>query len=244
MLCLKCEAKALWDDQAYKACTQVGTSFVRDLARGEDKMSSSVQQKRRSSSSFLALGCVCTDSTSVSVSSSFGSRSNMTLRSPRSIKDLSSADTLTMTSASSSSSYAEHPEPKTERSASTPSFSDLLRQLNAIDDKREERMRNWRSSSRGGKRVEESVVVVKETVDPLGEFRRSMLHMIVEKEIMDDAELRALLRRFLALNSPRHHGMILRAFAEIWEEVFSGYDRTPDLLLRRSHSRLPPRLHL
>ncbi|CAL9162049.1 unnamed protein product [Musa hybrid cultivar] len=207
-------------------------------------MSSSVQQKRRSSSSFLALGCVCTDSTSVSVSSSFGSRSNMTLRSPRSIKELSSADTHTMTSASSSSSYAEHPEPKTERSASTPSFSDLLRQLNAIDDKREERMRNWRSSSRGGKRVEESVVVVKETVDPLGEFRRSMLHMIVEKEIMDGAELRALLRRFLALNSPRHHGMILRAFAEIWEEVFSGYDRTPDLLLRRSHSRLPPRLHL
>ncbi|CAL9094668.1 unnamed protein product [Musa textilis] len=208
-------------------------------------MSTSVQQKSRRSSSFLALGCVCTDSTSVSVSSSFGSRSNMTLRSPRprSIKELSSADTLTMTSASSSSSYAEHPETKTESSASTPSFSDLLRQLNAIDDKREERMRNWRSSSRGGKRVEESVVVVKETVDPLGEFRRSMLHMIVEKEIMDGAELRALLRRFLALNSPRHHGMILRAFAEIWEEVFSGYDQTPDLLLRRSHSRLSPRLH-
>ncbi|RRT43721.1 hypothetical protein B296_00048610 [Ensete ventricosum] len=206
-------------------------------------MSTSVQQKGRRSSSFLALGCVCTDSTSVSVSSSFGSRSNMTLRSARSIKELSSADTLTMTSASSSSSYAEHPEPKTESSASTPSFSDLLRQFNAIDDKREERMRNWRSSSRGGKRVEESVVVVKETVDPLGEFRRSMLHMIVEKEIMEGAELRALLRRFLALNSPRHHGMILRAFAEIWEEVFSGCDRTPDLLLRRTRSRLPPRLH-
>lgn len=80
------------------------------------------------------------------------------------------------------------------------------------------------------------MAVVKESADPLGDFRRSMLQMIVEKEIVDGEELRELLRRFLSLNSPCHHDLILRAFAEIWEEVFSGYEDTPDLLLRRTYS--------
>ncbi|GJN19978.1 hypothetical protein PR202_gb07299 [Eleusine coracana subsp. coracana] len=72
--------------------------------------------------------------------------------------------------------------------------------------------------------------VVKESADPLGDFRRSMLQMIVEKEIMGDDELRELLLRFLSLNSPQHHHLILRAFAEIWEELFAGYARMPDFL--------------
>jgi uncharacterized protein (TIGR01568 family) len=75
------------------------------------------------------------------------------------------------------------------------------------------------------------VAVVKESADPLGDFRRSMLQMIVENEIVGGAELRDLLHRFLSLNSPHHHHLILRAFAEIWEEVFAGYERTPDFLV-------------
>lgn len=75
-------------------------------------------------------------------------------------------------------------------------------------------------------------MVVKESADPLGDFRRSMLQMIVEKELVDGEELRELLHRFLSLNSPCHHDLILRAFTEIWEEVFSGYEKTPDLLRR------------
>ncbi|TKV95244.1 hypothetical protein SEVIR_9G349400v4 [Setaria viridis] len=95
--------------------------------------------------------------------------------------------------------------------------------------------RHRRTVSEGGGggsgRVEESVAVVKESADPLADFRRSMLQMIVEKEIVGGAELRELLHRFLSLNSPHHHHLILRAFAEIWEEVFAGYERTPDFLV-------------
>uniref|UniRef100_M8BFK6 Transcription repressor n=1 Tax=Aegilops tauschii TaxID=37682 RepID=M8BFK6_AEGTA len=93
------------------------------------------------------------------------------------------------------------------------------------------------ASEGGGRRVEESVAVVKESADPLADFRRSMLQMIVEKEIVGGADLRELLHRFLSLNSPHHHHLILRAFAEIWEEVFSGYERTPDFLVSHSHGR-------
>lgn len=78
--------------------------------------------------------------------------------------------------------------------------------------------------------MEESVEVVKDSTDPLGDFRQSMLQMIVEKEIVGGQELRELLLRFLALNSTRYHGMILRAFGEIWNEVFSGYESIPDFL--------------
>lgn len=89
----------------------------------------------------------------------------------------------------------------------------------------------------GSGRVEESVAVVKESADPLGDFRRSMLQMIVENEIVGGAELRELLHRFLSLNSQQHHHLILRAFAEIWEEVFAGYERTPDLLVSHRNKK-------
>ena len=98
---------------------------------------------------------------------------------------------------------------------------------------RASRLRSW---------MYESLVVVKESADPLADFRRSMLQMIVEKEILGDAELRELLHRFLSLNSPHHHHLILRAFAEIWEEVFAGYERTPDFLA--AHRRKKQQQHL
>ncbi|MQM08102.1 hypothetical protein Taro_040953 [Colocasia esculenta] len=76
---------------------------------------------------------------------------------------------------------------------------------------------------RGAKagRVGESVAVVKESDDPYVDFRESMLQMILEKEIYAWDDLRELLDRFLALNSPYHHDVIVRAFAEIWNGVFS-----------------------
>ncbi|KAG1369723.1 transcription repressor OFP8 [Cocos nucifera] len=69
--------------------------------------------------------------------------------------------------------------------------------------------------------VEESVAVVKESSDPYIDFRDSMLQMIVEMEIYAWDDLRDLLHRFLALNSPSHHHLILQAFSEIWTGVFS-----------------------
>ncbi|XP_065019247.1 transcription repressor OFP7-like [Musa acuminata AAA Group] len=242
------------DNLVHKAAGQI-PALIEGLKRKRGRMSTGARKRR--SSSFLSLGCGCTDSKSVSVSGSFGSKSTSTLPPARRVAEFSSADTITLTSGSSSFYEEEDVEVKMERSTSTPSFSELLRQLNeleqsviacgshaplSIDGKRDEKKGNRWSSGQGRQGLEDSIVVVKETEDPLGEFRRSMLHMIVEKEIVDGAELRELLRRFLALNSQRHHRTILRAFAEIWDDVFSGYEQTPDLL-RHGYSGLPPRRH-
>ncbi|WOL05732.1 hypothetical protein Cni_G14463 [Canna indica] len=223
------------------------------------EMSTSNAQRRRSGS-FLGLSCGCKDSKSVSASPPSSSDIKSTTQRAR---EASSADTLTLTSPSTSSYWEEleaAPPPLAKigtSSPSTPSFAGLLHQLNELEHdvmswgkctpppqplpvggSRQgvpKKGRHKRSFSEGGaRRVEESVAVVKETEDPLGEFRKSMLQMIVEKEIVDGEELLELLRRFLALNSPRHHNTILRAFAEIWDEVFSGYENTPDLLRRRN----------
>ncbi|MQM21367.1 hypothetical protein Taro_054407 [Colocasia esculenta] len=74
------------------------------------------------------------------------------------------------------------------------------------------------ASSKG--RVVESVAVVKESEDPYWDFRQSMLQMILEKEIYAWEDLQELLSSFLALNSPCHHDVILRAFTEIWGGVY------------------------
>jgi uncharacterized protein (TIGR01568 family) len=96
--------------------------------------------------------------------------------------------------------------------------------------------------------VDGSVAVVKQSEDPLGDFRRSMLNMIVENGIVAGDELRELLRRFLALNAPRHHDAILRAFAEIWDEVFAApstaadpQHREPSRQSPAPRQRTPPR---
>ncbi|XP_022963122.1 transcription repressor OFP6-like isoform X1 [Cucurbita moschata] len=67
----------------------------------------------------------------------------------------------------------------------------------------------------------ESVAVEKDSDDPYLDFRHSMVQMILENEIYSKDDLRGLLRCFLQLNSPSHHGIIVRAFAEIWDSVFS-----------------------
>ncbi|KAL3326934.1 hypothetical protein AABB24_037578 [Solanum stoloniferum] len=66
-----------------------------------------------------------------------------------------------------------------------------------------------------------SVAVEKDSDDPYVDFRQSMLQMILEKEIYSKDELRELLNCFLQLNSPYYHGIIVRAFTEIWHCVFS-----------------------
>ncbi|KAG5080783.1 hypothetical protein JHK86_004848 [Glycine max] len=65
------------------------------------------------------------------------------------------------------------------------------------------------------------VAVEKDSDDPYLDFRHSMLQMILENEIYSKDDLRELLNCFLQLNSPDHHGVIVRAFTEIWNGVFS-----------------------
>ncbi|KAM3261898.1 hypothetical protein ACQJBY_052539 [Aegilops geniculata] len=95
---------------------------------------------------------------------------------------------------------------------------------------------------RRGRLEEESVAVVTETEDPLGEFRRSMAEMVVENGITGGAELRELLQRFLSLNAARHHHLILRAFADVWEELFAG-DPKQKLKLKQKRPAVSPAGH-
>ncbi|CAK9178533.1 unnamed protein product [Ilex paraguariensis] len=70
-------------------------------------------------------------------------------------------------------------------------------------------------------KVNESFAVVKKSEDPYEDFKRSMLEMILEKEMFEAKDLEELLQCFLSLNSSNHHAVIVEAFAEIWEVLFS-----------------------
>ncbi|CAN4094371.1 unnamed protein product [Withania somnifera] len=69
--------------------------------------------------------------------------------------------------------------------------------------------------------VKGSLAVVKRSNDPYGDFRESMLEMIMENQIFGDKELKNLLECFLKLNSQYHHGMIIDVFSEICDALFS-----------------------
>ncbi|XP_076932498.1 uncharacterized protein LOC143598063 [Bidens hawaiensis] len=66
-----------------------------------------------------------------------------------------------------------------------------------------------------------SLAVEKDSDDPYVDFKDSMLQMIMEKNIYGRDDLRELLNCFLQLNSPYYHGIIIRAFTEIWNNVLS-----------------------
>lgn len=72
-----------------------------------------------------------------------------------------------------------------------------------------------------------SVAVEKDSDDPYLDFRQSMLQMILEKEIYSKDDLKELLNCFLQLNSPYYHGIIVRAFTEIWNGVYSNRSGSP-----------------
>ncbi|KAJ6956709.1 hypothetical protein NC652_007691 [Populus alba x Populus x berolinensis] len=69
-------------------------------------------------------------------------------------------------------------------------------------------------------RVKESVAVVKKSQNPHRDFKRSMLEMILERQIFEAEDLEELLQCFLSLNSRQYHGVIVQAFSEVWEIVF------------------------
>ncbi|KAK8643053.1 hypothetical protein V6N13_012369 [Hibiscus sabdariffa] len=72
-------------------------------------------------------------------------------------------------------------------------------------------------------KVAESVAVVKKSEDPYEDFKRSMVEMIMEKEMFEGKDLEQLLQCFLTLNSKQYHGIIVDAFTEIWEALFWDY---------------------
>ena len=85
------------------------------------------------------------------------------------------------------------------------------------------------SGVRGIGKVRESYAVVKKTQNPYEDFMRSMLEMILEKQMFETKDLEELLHCFLSLNSRVHHGVIVEAFSEIWEILFSPEDNRTSL---------------
>ncbi|KAF2302283.1 hypothetical protein GH714_033983 [Hevea brasiliensis] len=69
-------------------------------------------------------------------------------------------------------------------------------------------------------KVRESFAVVKKSEDPYEDFKRSMMEMILEKQMFEVTDLEQLLQCFLSLNSRHYHGVIVEAFSEIWEDLF------------------------
>lgn len=69
-------------------------------------------------------------------------------------------------------------------------------------------------------KVKESFAVVKKSEDPFEDFKRSMMEMILEKQMFEERDLEQLLQCFLSLNSRYHHGVIVEAFTEIWDTIF------------------------
>jgi len=69
-------------------------------------------------------------------------------------------------------------------------------------------------------KVRESFAVVKKSEDPYEDFKRSMMEMILEKQMFDEKDLEQLLHCFLSLNARQHHVVIVQAFSEIWEALF------------------------
>ncbi|KAG0495834.1 hypothetical protein HPP92_000525 [Vanilla planifolia] len=63
--------------------------------------------------------------------------------------------------------------------------------------------------------------VLKRTTDPYGDFRSSMIEMIMGRQIFGARELERLLHSYLLLNSPENHSAILRAFADVSRVLFS-----------------------
>lgn len=63
--------------------------------------------------------------------------------------------------------------------------------------------------------------IEKSTSDPYGEFRKSMMEMIVEKQMFRAEDLNALLHCFLSLNSPFFHEVIVEVYLEIIETLFT-----------------------
>lgn len=69
-------------------------------------------------------------------------------------------------------------------------------------------------------KVRGSVAVAKKSVDPYEDFKRSMLEMILQKQMFEAKDLEQLLLCFLSLNSSKYHRIIAEAFSDIWEILF------------------------
>ncbi|KAF0911086.1 hypothetical protein E2562_005468 [Oryza meyeriana var. granulata] len=207
------------------------------------------KKKKGSTAAARGFMCGCGGAKSVSVLSRLSAAGNISSATTTPLTTTSSTKATTATSAKIMVAAPTTVRDADGSAEGTPNVDALLRQLRELElgvralgirgdrgirapppppppaPRHRKSASDWGASSAGrrrGRLEEESVAVVTESDDPLGDFRRSMAQMIVENEITAAAELRELLHRFLSLNSSRHHHLILRAFADVWEELFAG----------------------
>ncbi|XP_062167350.1 transcription repressor OFP6-like [Alnus glutinosa] len=129
----------------------------------------------------------------------------------------------------SSSTLWEKENSTSSTTTAANTFSPCI-EYSGYSDTDENDRKGSRTVVRGFGRIDgESVAVEKDSDDPYLDFRQSMLQMILENEIYSKDDLRELLNCFLQLNSPYHHGIIVRAFTEIWNGVFSVRSSSPKL---------------
>uniref|UniRef100_A0ACD5TPR6 Uncharacterized protein n=1 Tax=Avena sativa TaxID=4498 RepID=A0ACD5TPR6_AVESA len=81
---------------------------------------------------------------------------------------------------------------------------------------REEVQVGYRPVVTAEEELRKGLAVVRRSRDPYGDFRESMVEMIVERQVFGAAELERLLRTYLSLNPTRLHPVILQAFSDIW----------------------------
>ncbi|GAU36848.1 hypothetical protein TSUD_213720 [Trifolium subterraneum] len=76
-----------------------------------------------------------------------------------------------------------------------------------------------KSVSRNDGGFVDGFAVVKSSIDPISDFKESMVEMIVENNIRGSKDLEDLLACYLSLNSSDYHDVIVKAFEQIWYDM-------------------------
>ncbi|KAL1199192.1 Transcription repressor OFP10 [Cardamine amara subsp. amara] len=74
-------------------------------------------------------------------------------------------------------------------------------------------------------KIDESVAMAKESINPFEDYKNSMNQMIEERYIETEDDLKELLRCFLDINPPPQHNLIVRAFVDVCSHLQPPHDR-------------------
>ncbi|KAG7551484.1 Ovate protein family C-terminal [Arabidopsis thaliana x Arabidopsis arenosa] len=74
-------------------------------------------------------------------------------------------------------------------------------------------------------KIDESVAMAKESINPFEDYKKSMNQMIEERYIETEDDLKELLRCFLDINPSPQHNLIVRAFVDVCSHLRPPHDR-------------------
>ncbi|CAN1331190.1 Transcription repressor OFP8 [Linum perenne] len=109
---------------------------------------------------------------------------------------------------------------------SSDSTSDLHRHYRRRNTSFNSQRKQGDRITKNAEKVKGSFAVVKSSNNPYQDFKKSMLEMMVAKQLYAAKDLEQLLQCFLSLNSDHHHVIIVQVFMDIWGNLFStcGFD--------------------